>query len=273
MSESDSPSPDIAAAGEAASSAFQSIADKVHDATSKNPEPVDYVLWATPFLFFLSGLVLFFQFPIHPGFFLVVYYLSLITYESINAYRQITGATLSKLQDVAGESTALRAWLNPAVHRILISVIFLALGLGFRFHVAAYIAYSLLPITRLLRDQVGSRVPQASEPLNQVVGALEKVDLEQIAAVLEIALAPWLLLLAIGHFSGTHFLAFLLYVLLVSLYGETILPKHRDLYHKIATGIVGILPALEEKGREPVNQVLEVGKAIYPRSLLEKLKE
>jgi hypothetical protein len=90
---------------------------------------------------------------------------------------------------------------------------------------------------------------------------------------LEVALGPWIFVLAVIRFSGFHFLAFLLYVLLISLYGEIVLPKHRALYHKTADALVSVVPVLQEKGQEPVNQVLQVGEAIYPRGLIEKIKE
>jgi hypothetical protein len=254
---------------------FRELGDKVREAVRPAPEPVDYVLWVTPFLIFITGDALFLQFPIPPGFCLTLYYLSIIVFELIHAYQEINAFSLGKIDAaLQGRSAALRAWLNPAVHRALIAVIFLALGLGFRLHILAYILYTLLPIATVLRNEVGPRVPQLRDLFDQLADALEhKVNFAPILAILEIALAPWLLLLALGTFSGNHFLAFLLYIPLMSLYGEIVLPKHREVYHKAGSALAAIVPGLEEKLREPLGQVRQIGETIYPRGALEKIKD
>jgi hypothetical protein len=68
-------------------------------------------------------------------------------------------------------------------------------------------------------------------------------------------------------------LAFFLYVLLMSLYGEIILEKHRNVWHIIAGMVAGVLPVVKEKAQGPIDQIIEIGNAIYRKSLIERLQD
>jgi hypothetical protein len=261
MSEPESDSP----ASESLVQSVQVPTDKVQSPMSAGNQCVDLALLVASVPFFFSGIVLFCQFSIHIGFFFVVSSLFLIIFELIKAYQDITGSESGKL---TGQSALIRAWLNPAAHRALVSGVFLVLQLGFHFHIAASLAYGILPVLIVLLDEVGPRVPRAAEALDQAKDFLEKkVNVDRIAAVLEIALAPWLGWLTVYQFSLSHFIALTSYLVLVSLYGATVLQLHQEVYGLVAGSVVSVIPALEGKGRRAIDKLLEFGQALYPGSL------
>jgi hypothetical protein len=176
---------------------------------------LDRLLQITPFVFCVSSFVFSSRYFFHFSCF--VYYTSIIIFEGIHCYRYLTNFGLGRIDNPRKpRPDALRLWLNPSFHRLLVAVAFLLLGIRVEAHCARYALAAWLPLAVVMRDLTGDA------DIAKAVFYLQNVFLYEAALALGDLIIPFQLAWqAFSQRSLTQGLGLVFYLVVNVLYYET----------------------------------------------------